>query len=56
MARRTVGTADAANLLLDEDAAAILDEEVGPRKAGVAVRRNSGAGKSSPVSVTTRTS
>jgi len=34
-----------ANLLLDEEAAAILDEEVGPRKSGVAVRRNGGGGQ-----------
>lgn len=34
-----------ANLLFDEDAAAIFDAEVGPRKSGVAVRRNGGGGQ-----------
>jgi site-specific DNA-methyltransferase (adenine-specific) len=34
-----------ANLLFDEDAAAILDEEVGPRKSGLAVRVNGGGGQ-----------
>jgi len=34
-----------ANLLLDEEAAAILDAEVGPRKSGLAVRHNGGGGQ-----------
>lgn len=34
-----------ANLLFDEDAASILDEQVGPRKSGLAVRVNGGGGQ-----------
>lgn len=34
-----------ANLLFDEDAAAIFDAEVGPRKSGLAVRENGGGGQ-----------
>ena len=34
-----------ANLLLDEEAGALLDAEVGPRKSGKAVRHNGGGGQ-----------